>query len=132
MRDKGCVNKDSGSVHLHQQFVLATLTLKAQWAPTHLHCMLDMALSLCAACMSAHKSQGTLRGLCRKFCLQRSNCSAAQVHKLHKLHTHPHASTGCWHAHCTFGQRTNAYDTVDAGCHCLSCRQIETADVKGV
>ncbi len=101
-------------------------------ALTHLHCMLDIALSLCAPCVSAHKSEGTLRGLCCKLCLQCSNCRAAQVHKLHKLHTHPQTSADCWHAHCTFGQRTSAYGIGDAGCHCLPCRRTETADVKGV
>ena len=59
-------------------------------ALTHLQCMLDIALSLCAACVSAHKGKGTLRSLCRKLCLQCSNCRAAQVHKLHQLHTPTH------------------------------------------
>jgi len=84
---RGCVNKDLSSVHLCQQCRAFCNSVEITMALTHLQCMLDIALSLCAACVSAHKGKGTLRGLCRKLCLQCSNCHAAQVHKLHQLHT---------------------------------------------
>jgi len=117
------VSKDSGSVHSHQQSRAlcnqAESTMGSTKPALHARCSPQLVCTL----RECPQGQGHTGGPVPQVLppvQQLPCCSGPQTSPA--AHTHPQTSTGCWHAHCTFGQRTNAYDIVDAGCHCLSCR----------
>ena len=114
---RGCVNKDLSSLHLCQQCRAFCNSVEITMALTHLQCMLDIALSLCAACVSAHKGKGHTEGHVPQALppvQQLPCCSGPQTSPA--AHTHSQTSTGCFHAHCTV-VRTNP------SCRCQPCRR---------